>query len=309
MPNLIDKRVLFFSGKGGVGKSTLAWAAGLCAARLGKRVLIMEIFPSNYPKLFGANKLEYAPKRMTKNLWAMRLDPYDALEEYLTRLLKFKPMVKMFLRNKVFRSLADVAPAWRELITLGKVWYAESAPHRHPFDMFIVDVPATGHGISLFKVPKAVLKTLGMSPIRTHTLAVQHLITDPTRTRICIVAIPEELAIKEALELLTAATEEIGLHKGRIFLNMVPPRFNRNRNRMAAAAELAQALDIKEPDKIVEASEHIARWRRRAEEYAKYLNAKLKEYPTLIPYIPEEMSMDGLMRIARAMEPAFLGSR
>ncbi|HDH96516.1 MAG TPA: hypothetical protein ENF73_02160, partial [Proteobacteria bacterium] len=164
MPRLIDKRVLFFSGKGGVGKSTLTWAAGLCAAGLGKRVLIMEVFPSPYPKLFGIDELTYKPKKATDNLWAMRLDPYDALEEYLTRMLKFKPMIKMFLRNKVFRSLADVAPAWRELITVGKVWYAESAPHRHPFDIFIVDVPATGHGISLFRVPKAVLKTLGLSP-------------------------------------------------------------------------------------------------------------------------------------------------
>lgn len=307
MPRLIDKRVIFFSGKGGVGKSTLTWASGLCCAKLGKKALIIEIFPSSFSKLFGTSELEYKPKRVADNLFAMHLDPYEALEEYMTRMLKFKPVVKMFLKNKVFRSLADVAPAWRELITLGKIWYAESASHQHPFDIFLVDIPATGHGLSMFRVPKATIKTLGFSPIRTHTLSVQHLLTDPSRTRICVIATPEELAVREALELFEIATDEIGIHKGRIFLNMVPPKFNELKNQKLLVKELSNALDINEPNRLFEIAQHLADWRARSQSYAKILESQTKETPYVLPYIPEEMTKDGLEKLSKALEPAFLG--
>lgn len=307
MSRLIDKRVIFFSGKGGVGKSTITWASGLCCARLGKKTLIIEIFPSNLPKLFGIKALEYKPKEISDNLFAMHLDPYEALEEYMTRMLKFKPVVKMFLRSKVFRSLSDVAPAWRELITLGKIWYAESSPHRHPFDIFLVDTPATGHSISMLKVPKATIKTLGLSPIRTHTLAVQHLLTDPSRTRICVVTVPEELAVREALELLNIATDEIGIPKGRIFLNMVPPQFDEFKNQKSLLKDLSNAIGMDISNEIDKVIEFLANWKRRAQNYAKLIESKTKDFPYMLPYIPEEMTKEGLEKLARAIEPAFLG--
>lgn len=307
MPRLIDKRVIFFSGKGGVGKSTLNWASGLCCAKHGKRALIIEIFPSNISRLFGISELEYKPKKILDNLFAMHLDPYEALEEYMTRMLKFKPVVKMFLKSKVFRSLSDVAPAWRELITLGKIWYAEVSPHRHPFDIFLVDMPATGHGISLFKVPKAAIKTLGFSPIRTHTLAVQHLLTDPSRTRICVVATPEELAVREALELFNVATDEIGIPRGRIFLNMAPPKFNEFKNQRSLSKEIANAIGINEPNRIYEIADFLANWRKRAQDYAKFIESQTKEPPYMLPYIPGEMTEGGLEKLAKAIEPALLG--
>jgi len=309
MPRLIDRRVIFFSGKGGVGKSTLVWASGLCSSKLGKRALIIEIFPSSYPNLFGVDNLEYKPKEVAKNLWAMHLDPYEALEEYMAHMLKFKPVVKMFLRNKIFKSLAEVAPAWRELITLGKIWYAESSPQKHPFDIILVDVPATGHGISLFRVPKAAIKTLGLSPIRTHTLAVQHLLTDPSRTRICVVATPEELAVREALELLDIATDEIGIPKGRLFLNMVPPKFNEIDDKKPSATELAKALEIDEPNRIHEITQHLARWRERSRTYVQLLESQTSETPYIVPYIPKGISLNELTALAKAIEPAFLGKR
>jgi len=226
--DLFDRRVLFVSGKGGVGKTTVSCALALCAARRGKKVLLVETGNSeNISFIFGLDRIGYQPQEIYTNVFAMLLEPYAALAEYLMGQIHIRMLVRRFVDNRMFRYLAEVAPGWRELITLGKIWVMERERVRKTdaplYDLLIVDLPATGHGISFLKVPQAVLDTLSFGPVKKYTTEVQRMLTDAQRTALCAVTLAEEMPVNETLEIVEAAEGDLRIPFGLIFVNAVYP--------------------------------------------------------------------------------------
>jgi len=120
--------------------------------------------------------------------------------------------------------MLEAAPGWRELITLGKLWYLASREDEGVarWDLLVVDAPATGHGLSLLSVPDVVTDTVRLGPLRRHTEWVQALLRDPQRTVVLPVTLPEELPIKETLE-LCERVRALGLAIGPLIANAVEP--------------------------------------------------------------------------------------
>ena len=98
-----EKRLVFFAGKGGVGRTTLSAAIGLAHARRGRRTLIVELGATEQvPALFG-RKLSsgYKPTQIHPDLplFSCHVTPKSALEEYGVMKLKVKPLYKMVFEN------------------------------------------------------------------------------------------------------------------------------------------------------------------------------------------------------------------
>ena len=147
----------------------------------------------------------------------MRIDPFEALGEYLALQLGVSAPVALVLRNRAFRQLMEAAPGWRELITLGKVWHLEqmqASPGRARWDLIVVDAPATGHGVTFLSAPRVVVSALRTGPLRRHAAQVEALVEDPVRTALLPVALAEELPVRET-EQLVAQRRERGRHPRR----------------------------------------------------------------------------------------------
>ncbi len=229
LEKLLERRLLIVTGKGGTGKTSVAASLACVAARRGIDCVLVETAGSS-----GLAELVCdgspppgdgrEPVRISPHLFFLRIDPETALREYLELQLRMRPLVSMVMRNRGFRSLLAAAPGWRELITLGKLWHLETrvANGRPRWGLLVVDGPSTGHGLSFLSAPKVVVDTVRLGPLHRHSEAVQELLTDSARTLVVTVTLPEELPVRETVE-LAGRIAELGLAAGPAIANAIEP--------------------------------------------------------------------------------------
>jgi len=224
--SILDRRLVIVTGKGGTGKSTVVAALALAASRSGQRVIAVETGRDEHvPRLLGwrGEPVVYAGRTLPSGPQVLRVEPYEALAEYLRLQLGVPRLVARVLRNRGFRQLMDAAPGWRELITLGKVWHLEQAREagRRAFDLLLVDAPATGHGLTFLDVPRVVVQAVRAGPLRRHAGWVEEMIHDPEHTLLLPVALAEELPARETAELVTRLRDSVGIAIDRVVVNAV----------------------------------------------------------------------------------------
>jgi anion-transporting ArsA/GET3 family ATPase len=123
VPPLLDKRLVFVTGKGGVGKTTVAAAIGLAAARRGKRTIVCEVArQERMSRAFRHEGVGWSETELADNLYAISIDPQQSLEEYLEDQIGSRRLAHLLFRNRIFEYFAAAAPGVRELVTIGKVW-------------------------------------------------------------------------------------------------------------------------------------------------------------------------------------------
>jgi anion-transporting ArsA/GET3 family ATPase len=222
--SLLDRRLVIVTGKGGTGKTSVAAALALAGARAGRRVLVAEVGRDEHASRLlapGAGLAGYAGREVRPGVTVMRIDPFEALGEYLGLQLKLRAAVDLVLRNKAFRQLMDAAPGWRELITLGKIWHLEQMEDRgrRRFDLIVVDAPATGHGLTFLDVPRVVVSAVQSGPLHRNAELVEEMIGDRERTVLLPVALAEELPARETTELVARVRRDLGIGVDRVVVN------------------------------------------------------------------------------------------
>jgi anion-transporting ArsA/GET3 family ATPase len=228
-PSILDKRAIFVTGKGGVGKSTVAAALGVAAARQGKRAIICEVAQQErMSRFFERQGVGYHEAEISPNLYAFSIDPQRALEEYLLMQIKVKPVYDLMFKNRVFTYFAAATPGLRELVTIGKVWELAQLDRRVKrgvkYDIVIVDAPATGHGVGILKTPKTFGDIARVGPIKRQADAIYEFVTNPKLTSVCAVAWPEEMPVNETMDLERNLEQELGLGLDRVFMNGLYPQ-------------------------------------------------------------------------------------
>ena len=228
---LLERRLVIVTGKGGTGKTSVVAALALAAAKSGLRVLVAEVGRDEHvPRLVapGTKPVGYAGRALRPGLTGMRIDPFEALAEYLGLQLGVRPVVDLVFRNRAFRQLMEASPGWRELITLGKIWHLEqmTTPKGDPLhQILIVDAPATGHGLTFLDVPRVVGSAVRAGPLRKHAGWVEAMLGDPERTLLLPVALAEELPARETAELALRVRRDVGVPVDRVVVNCIvgPP--------------------------------------------------------------------------------------
>jgi anion-transporting ArsA/GET3 family ATPase len=238
---LRDRRLLYVTGKGGVGKTTVAAALGLAAARAGRRTIVCEV--AEQDRMSRAFRREgVGPEsevQLAENLWAITIDPQRALEEWLGKQIGGVGL-RVLARSSAFQYFVAAAPGAKELITVAKVWELAQRQRwdkrNRTYDLVVVDAPSSGHGLAMLTTPRTFGEIARVGPIRRQAYKVRELLADPERTGYVAVALPEEMPVNETLELERRLPEAVGAGLEAIVVNgMWPDRFS------VADAELIRA--------------------------------------------------------------------
>jgi anion-transporting ArsA/GET3 family ATPase len=255
MTSMLDKRLLFVTGKGGVGKSTVSAALGLVAVRQGKRTIVCEVAQQErMSRVFERQGVGYHETEIAPDLYAFSVEPQRSLEEYLMLQIKIKPLYDLMFRNRIFTYFAAATPGMRELVTVGKVWELAQLDRKvkrgAKYDLVIVDAPATGHGLGLLRTPKTFGDIARVGPIKRQADTIYNFITDPDLTGVCAVAWPEEMPVNETLDLQRRLKAELGMRLDRIFLNGIYPDLFSDEEAATVRERYEQALDDGQPSGI-----------------------------------------------------------
>ena len=223
--DLLDRRLVVVTGKGGVGKSTVAAALATLAARRGKRVLVAEVDArERVAPMLGARPSGPVIHQVTNGSSTVNIDPRHALEEYALMVVKVRAIYQAVFENRVVRFFLRAVPSLAETLMLGKILHeARSEKDGKPrWDLVVVDAPATGHAVQLLGVPKALLDTVPAGPLRRDAEWMQALLVDPARTAVTLVSLPEEMPVSETIELDRQVRDQLLLPRGPIFVNAMP---------------------------------------------------------------------------------------
>jgi anion-transporting ArsA/GET3 family ATPase len=230
---LRDRSVLYVTGKGGVGKTTVAAALGLAAARTGRRTIVCEVSEQDrMSRAFARHGVRPEQEvELSKDLWAITIDPRRALEEWLGKQLGGGPAGRILGHSHAFQYFVAAAPGAKELITIAKVWELAQPQrwdkHNRHYDLVVVDAPASGHGIGMLTTPRTFGEIARVGPIRRQATKVSEMLADPARTGYVAVALPEEMPVNETIELERRLREAVGLGLDAIVMNaMWPERFS-----------------------------------------------------------------------------------
>jgi anion-transporting ArsA/GET3 family ATPase len=207
---LLDGRIHLITGKGGVGRTTMAGALARVAALEGRRVLLAEIGEpgeehSAVGRTFNRHLLTDTPERVAPGIDACQLRATTGQEMFAQAVIPAGPVFANVLRSKPLRRFMAAAPSFHELgILYHFLTLAEQRDDRGGlrYDVVVVDMPATGHALALSGLPEIVLRVVPRGPVAEAMRRGQRLISDERRSGAWVVTLPETLPVTEAIELV-----------------------------------------------------------------------------------------------------------
>jgi anion-transporting ArsA/GET3 family ATPase len=211
---------VFVTGKGGVGKTTVASALALFASEHGRRTLLCEIEAKDLSTFLESGPTDFTAREVHPNLWAMSMDTEASLREYLRLHLRIPMAGRIGPLAKAFDFVATAAPGVREILTVGKLCYEVREKH---YDLVVVDAPASGHIVGELAAPQAINELVKVGLIRSQTDWMLEILSDPRQTALAIVTTPEEMPVNETLELVGRVKTETTVDLAAVIVNRVLP--------------------------------------------------------------------------------------
>ncbi|HXK11635.1 MAG TPA: ArsA family ATPase [Vicinamibacteria bacterium] len=319
---LLSRRLVVLTGKGGVGKSVVGAAIALAACERRRRVLLVEIkAPVAAAALFagpGPARREPGPAgreaEVRPGLYTLNLDPAAVMDEYVRRVVKLEILARRVLESPVYHRFFAAAPGLKELMTLGKIMVLEEArarfSHRPLWDLIVLDAPATGHGLQFLKVPLAASAAVPVGPIGHNARRVLALLRDPAKTALVLVAVPEEMAVVEAVQFHRLAAEDMDMRPAAVVLNACHERRFSDDEEAEVLRLTAEGADgTLEPDVPLSAALRAARRQIRRRKLTRFYEARLRrnvDAPLVsLPFLfREALSLDDVRLLAGLLEAA-----
>jgi anion-transporting ArsA/GET3 family ATPase len=297
----IDRKFLFVTGKGGVGKSTVSVALARALADRGRRVLLAVTEQAQVGQMLGGLEITGDVQEVDGTLSVVWVDPERSLRDYGEIRLRSRLAYQALFGNKYAHAFLAAIPGLYQWAALGKAWFyadGERALGGSTFDHVVFDAPATGHGLEMLRVPKVITEASPPGVLRKDAAAAWDMLQDPGRTGVIVVALPEELPVQEALELATEV-RELEVPLAALVMNAVPPPLFSEDER----AQLRQTLP--------ELSSTASQWASIALEHAdaseqaatmKTRVASLLSAPVLsLPWVAEPDTPAGVAKLTSAL--------
>ncbi|HET6963542.1 MAG TPA: ArsA-related P-loop ATPase [Acidimicrobiales bacterium] len=221
MADLLDRKLVFVTGKGGVGKTTIAAALAWLAADRGKRTLVCEIdAKGDLASFYETGPIRFEEREVAPRLWAMSMDTEASLKQYLSLQLKIPLVAKVGPLAKMFDFVASAAPGVREIVTVGKLCWEVRERH---YDLVVVDASASGHIVSQLAAPQAINQLVQVGLVRQQTGWMLEILGDPATTGLVVVATPAEMPVSETLDLTARVRRETNVDLAAVVVNRVLP--------------------------------------------------------------------------------------
>lgn len=272
MDGLFSRRVVLITGKGGVGRSTVAAALAVAGGRQGKRILLTElqeparVTASPLARLFGLETLPRVPKDLCEGVEGLVLRSEKGVQLFLESVLPIKAFARLALRSPALVRLLRAAPSFHEmgifyhLLSLLRERVSDDEPR---YELILIDMPATGHTISLTGLPALLLRIIPSGPIARSMREGQSILNDPAQAGAWVVTLPETLPVTEALELIDAL-RETKMPVGGVVANRVPedPFTPEEHVALRSLLEGQAVYGVGELDRLRQADRSVSRLRR-----------------------------------------------
>jgi anion-transporting ArsA/GET3 family ATPase len=262
MASPLHRELLVVTGKGGVGKTTLASALGVLASERGQRTIVVEVGEqARLPALFGVQTPEPGVEtEVQPGLWSLTIDPDRALMEWL-QALGGRVSGRVLASSSTFQYFAAAAPGAKELVSMVKIWELTRGNRwrgrGRGYDLVVLDAPATGHALGMLGSPATFGRIARVGPIAGQAERVRALLEDPARSSYFAIAQGTEMAITETLELQERLHERLGRELDAVVVNgVLPQRFSTGELR--ALAPLRDGLDAPKATATVRRSALLA---------------------------------------------------
>jgi anion-transporting ArsA/GET3 family ATPase len=290
---LFKKRLIIVMGKGGVGRTTMATAIAQAAARRGRRTLLFQAGAKDkLSRLLGTPPVGEQIVPVPGGFHAVNTNPSAAIHEYGLMVLRYETIYRLVMENQVVKKLVRAIPGLDDYSVIGKLWFHTTETHPAggwKWDTIVFDAPATGHALTMFKIPRAILDAVPEGPLTRDAVKVRALFEDRSRTSVVLTTLAEEMPVTETLELAAKLRPELGLEPSALIVNQIAPdRFYRQGVAARVLDELigagGGAGDLVLAPLVHEARQQRAR-RQLNERYIARLQAELKLPQVRIPVL------------------------
>ncbi len=241
LDDLARARLLVVSGKGGVGRTTVAALLGLACARRGARVLVGTTGTDDrLAWMLGRPHLSADAREAAENLHVQRFDPQACIVEY-GGMMAGATISRLVLDNGAVRRFLRALPGLDDYAVLGKAWHEATRGGR--YDVVVLDGPATGHLRYVLGVPEAIVDTVPSGVLSSEAHKIARALRDPEVTRAVYVGLAEPWPLTELAELAADLEGELGVACGATFVNGLWPACALPDGAPASVEALRAALD------------------------------------------------------------------